>query len=236
MDRQTAILIAITLSNEFLRSHVFFDTDSETSDDDSDLDEGDIRRIVQLRENKRKPPRVEGYVEITVPRFNTQQFRRHFRMTPTVYENLEAKLNPMLSLSKGKAVISVRKQLLGSLWLLATPDSYRSVGERFDLAKSSLNKSFIRVVECLNDIASQIISWPKGEELDRVKADFNKNSLLRGIIGAIDGTHILYIIKAPKVDFQYYKTYEKTYAIILQAVCNTRMKFTDCFAGYQLEI
>lgn len=55
----------------------------------------------------------------------------------------------------------------------------------------------MRVVECLNDISGQIIVWPRGQELARVKADFNKNSLLRGIIGAIDGTHIL--IKAPKV-------------------------------------
>lgn len=101
-----------------------FDTDSETSDD-SDLDEGDIRKRVQLRGVQRKPPRVKGYVEITVPRFNTQQFRRHFRMTPTTYENLETRLNPVLSFSKGKAVVPVRKQLLGSLWLLATPDSYR---------------------------------------------------------------------------------------------------------------
>ncbi|XP_071628962.1 uncharacterized protein [Temnothorax longispinosus] len=165
-----------------------------------------------------------------MPRFNTQQFRRHFRMTPATYENLEAKLSPILSLSEGKAVIPVRKQLLGSLWLLATPDSYRSVGERFDLAKSSLNKSFMRVVECLNDISGQIILWPRGQDLDRVKADFNQNSLLRGIIGAIDGTHIL--IKAPKIDSQYYRTYKKTYAIILQSVCDARMKFTDCFAGF----
>lgn len=55
----------------------------------------------------------------------------------------------------------------------------------------------MKVVGCLNDISGQIILWPRGQELDSVKADFNKNSLLRGIIGAIDGTHIL--IKAPKV-------------------------------------
>lgn len=74
---------------------------------------------------------------------------------------------------------------------------FSSVGEKFDLAKSSLNKSFMKVIKCLNDIASEIISWPRGEELDRVKADFNNNSPLKGIIGAIDGTYIL--IKAPKV-------------------------------------
>lgn len=88
----------------------------------------------------------------------------------------------------------------------------------------------MRVVKCLNDIAGQIIVWPRGQELNRVKSDFDKNSLLRGIIGAIDGTHIP--IKAPKTDSQYYRTYKKTYAIILQAVCDANMKFTDCFAGY----
>lgn len=120
---RAVILTAIALSNDFLRCHVFFDTDSETSD--SDLDEGDIRRRCQLRGVQRKPPRIEGYIERIIPRMNTQQFRRHFRMSPTTYENLKAKLGPMLSFSEGKTVIPVRKQLLGSLWLLATLDSYR---------------------------------------------------------------------------------------------------------------
>lgn len=55
----------------------------------------------------------------------------------------------------------------------------------------------MKVITCLNDMASEIISWPRDQELDKIKADFNKNSQLRGIIGAIDDTHIL--IKAPKV-------------------------------------
>lgn len=108
-EYRRAAFIALTLSNDFLRCHVFFDTDSETSDD-SDLDEVNMRRRIQLRGGQRKPPRIKNYVE--VPRFNTQQFKRHFRMTSETYENLEARLSPVLSLSQGKAVIPVRKQLL----------------------------------------------------------------------------------------------------------------------------
>lgn len=122
--QRAVVLTAITLSNDFLRCHVFFDTDNDTSDD-SDFDEADIRRIIQLRRGQQKPPRVEGYVELTVPKFDTQQFRKHFRMIPTTYEILEPRLSPVLSVFKGKAVVPVRKQLLGSLWLLATPDSFR---------------------------------------------------------------------------------------------------------------
>lgn len=72
-----------------------------------------------------------------------------------------------------------------------------SVGDRFDMAKSSLNYSFMRIIKTVNDIAGQFIQWPRDEYLQQVKADFSKKTLLRGIIGAIDGTHIL--IKAPKV-------------------------------------
>lgn len=72
-----------------------------------------------------------------------------------------------------------------------------SVGDRFDIAKSSLSYSFMKVVKALNNIAGQFIKWPKDQYLQQVKGDFSKNTLLRGIIGAIDGTHIL--IKAPKV-------------------------------------
>lgn len=123
--RRAIVSIVITISNHFLHENIFFDTDSESSDSDFDEREVELRKRITLRGVQRKPARVEGYVEITVPRLNDEQFRKHFRMTPTTYENLEAKLAPMLSFSEGKNTIPVRKQLLGSIWLLATPDSYR---------------------------------------------------------------------------------------------------------------
>ncbi|KAG5329041.1 ZBED8 protein, partial [Acromyrmex heyeri] len=53
----------------------------------------------------------------------------------------------------------IRKQLLASLWLLATSDSYKSVGERFDICKSSLSVSFMRVIDALNEITDDMIQW-----------------------------------------------------------------------------
>lgn len=55
----------------------------------------------------------------------------------------------------------------------------------------------MRVIEAINDIAGQFIKWPRGQYLQEVKTGFSKNTALRGIIGAIDGTHIL--IKQPRV-------------------------------------
>ncbi|KMQ86288.1 nuclease harbi1 [Lasius niger] len=141
------------------------DGDSDSSDSDTDEDDLQLWRKMILRGRSHKPLRLEGYVERIIPLLTKDQFRKHFRMIPNVFENLEALLGPVLSVTNGKAVIPVRKQLLATLWLLATPDSYRSVGERFDIAKSSLSYSFMRVIEAINDIAGQFIKWPRGQYL-----------------------------------------------------------------------
>lgn len=75
---------------------------------------------------------------------------------------------------------------------------FKSVGERFDMSKSSLSVSFMRVVEALNDIAGNIVQWPKGERLTKVKQKFQELSVLPDIIGAID------------VSYRWYSHFHKT--------------------------
>ncbi|KMQ90241.1 nuclease harbi1 [Lasius niger] len=91
-------------------------------------------------------------------------------MTTDTYTQLEQRFGLVLQGNVNvKSHIPVKKQLLASLWLLATPDSYRSVGKRFEISKSSLSVSFIKVVEALNDIAGRIIKWLRGCRLEEVK-------------------------------------------------------------------
>jgi len=73
----------------------------------------------------------------------------------------------------------------------------RSVGERFDMGKSSASNSFMRVVKVLNDIAGDVIVWPRGDRRLAVLEKFQRIGKLSHVIGAIDGTNIP--IKAPKV-------------------------------------
>ncbi|XP_051162213.1 uncharacterized protein LOC127282158 [Leptopilina boulardi] len=161
-----------------------------------------------------------------VPRFNTKQFKEHFRMNPHAFYSLENVGGEKLSSSS----VCVQKQLLSVIWLLATPDSYRSVAQRFDLAKSSLHACFITVVNVLNEIAPNVISWPAGENLMNVEKKFRRMAGLSDVIGAIDASLIL--IKAPEIDAQYYVCRKRFHALILQAVCDRDLVFTDCFAGY----
>jgi len=127
--RQQLITAALVLGDNLLQSNVIFDSDSD-SDSDSDIEDmhdSQIWRKMTLRGSSHKPLRLEGYIDNIIPRLTQDQFRSHFRMTSNIYENLEALLGPVLSATNGKPVISVRKQLLATLWLLATPDSYRYI-------------------------------------------------------------------------------------------------------------
>lgn len=127
VNRQQLIVAAVVLGDNLLRSIVIFDSDSDSSDSNTDEDDLQLWRKMILRGRSHKPLRLEGYVERIIPLLTKDQFRKHFRMIPNVFENLEALLGPVLSVTNGKAVIPVRKQLLATLWLLATPDSYRYV-------------------------------------------------------------------------------------------------------------
>ncbi|XP_039303184.1 protein ALP1-like [Solenopsis invicta] len=110
----------------------------------------------------------------------------------------------------------------------------RSVGEKFDMSKSSLNDSVRRVVQSLNSIANEVITWPIGEQLAASKEKFNHlgDTPMPGVIGAIDGSYIF--IKQPNIQevALHYKCRKMQYAIVLQAICDADLRLIDYFTGY----
>lgn len=106
----------------------------------------------------------------------------------------------------------------------------RSVGERFDLSKSTLFSCFVRITTALNDLVPQVIHWPTEQELPLVKEKFKAMAGIDGIIGALDGTYVP--IKAPPKDPETYRNRKMQYAITLQAICDANLKFIDSYSGY----
>ncbi|KAL4719201.1 hypothetical protein ACJJTC_019372 [Scirpophaga incertulas] len=129
------------------------------------------------------PIRINNYIDFIIPRQTADQFKNNFRMTLAAFEVLLSTLGPlMIATNKHSPVTKLmdpRKQLLAVLWLLSTPDSYRSVAERFDMGKSSLHHSFMVVVKLLNSLSNKIIKWPTGYKLteieEKFKSDLHKN-------------------------------------------------------------
>lgn len=109
---------------------------------------------------------------------------------------------------------------------------FRSVSDRFDVGKSSLHDSFVRVITVLHRLSPTVIKWPEIEQMNRIQLNFGKMSKigLNNIIGVIDGSYIP--IPAPKKSANSYLTRKCFHAITLQGVCDDKLRFIDAFAGY----
>ncbi|XP_044759780.1 protein ALP1-like [Coccinella septempunctata] len=204
------------------------------SEEESSSDE-EILSVVSANSRGQKPVRIVNYLFHSIPNFTAEQFRMHFRMTVSTFDKVLGAVGPSLKNihSDGRHTVEPKKQLLSVIWLLATPDSFRSVNERFDLAKSTLFNCFFRVIHVLNMIAPTIIKWPSGPYAAEVKEGFSRTGL-DSCLGIVDGSYIT--IKAPRTHPEVYVCRKKFHAITLQAICDHTLKFTDCFAGYPASV
>jgi len=123
--------LIITASYYFLTILTELTNESDSENDSEELVQHfiNIEKSLRIRGKRRKIYRVEGYVENIIPRFCTKQFKEHFRIEVSVYDTLENKIGNLLlrQNTSGRSTLPVRKQLLATLWLLATPDSYRLI-------------------------------------------------------------------------------------------------------------
>ncbi|KMQ88334.1 nuclease harbi1 [Lasius niger] len=164
--RNVILAIATVSGHNLLRTAVENLQYEQSSDEDCDRWNQEANALttrVRGRRNLRHHvTRIEGYVTITISNYTDRQFREHFHVTRRTYENLEQILTPELirRADTGRTTLDVRTQLLSVLWLLATPDSFRSVSDRFGISKSMLHDSMRRVVASLNSLADRFIKWP----------------------------------------------------------------------------
>ncbi|XP_024882531.1 protein ANTAGONIST OF LIKE HETEROCHROMATIN PROTEIN 1-like isoform X1 [Temnothorax curvispinosus] len=202
----------------------------ETSSSDSDNDELEI--LEKMLNKRRKVSRVQNYVETVVPGLTSQDFKAHFRMLPGTFEYLLSIIEPILLREKteGAPMISPRKQCLLALWRLATPDSLRSISDRFNVGRSTALYITRRVINALIELAPTVIKWPTNERVGQVWAGFEANSGFPKVIGAIDGTHIN--IPAPKDDPAAYVNRKSHHSIQLQAICDHTCQFIHCYVGH----
>ncbi|KYN50612.1 Putative nuclease HARBI1 [Trachymyrmex cornetzi] len=211
---------------------IFFLRDIESDNDSEEEELIELYAEKLLNSEKNVPSRIKYFIEHTVLNSTPKEFQSHFRITQEAFEWLYGLISPHLqtSRSSGRQTIDAQKQILSVLWILATPDSYRSIASRFDVGKSSLFACFVRVIKALNKIAPKMIVWPTEDEAIRIEQGFSCFAGIRGVIGAIDGTFVP--IKAPKENAEVYINRKCFYGITLQGICDDKMKFTDCFTGY----
>ncbi|CAH2090619.1 unnamed protein product [Euphydryas editha] len=203
----------------------------ESSDDDSSDDE-DFIYCFGNSAGQNIIPRIENYVETTVFRMTDETFKSHFRMRRDTFEFLINLLGPDLqkqSAQYGRHPISVEKQLLLSIWTFATPDSYRSVCDRFDVGKATAWRTIWKVVKSIYNYLPVYIKWPTPEEARITSNYVYQRYGFPNVLGAVDGTHIK--IAQPKEYHASYINRKGFHSIQTQLVCDHKLKFIHAYCG-----
>ncbi|XP_044733226.1 putative nuclease HARBI1 [Chrysoperla carnea] len=203
-------------------------------DSDNDMEWEYCNTHLNLSFKKEPLPRIKNFVEEVIPAFSDTEFKSHFRVFRSTFDFVREKIEPsLMRKTPGCEMISPYKQLFIALWKMATPDSYRSICQRFGVSFVAAwyhsTWSVRRVTSALVEIAPNFITWPENEKLAEISNEFEATSGFRNVIGAIDGTHIN--IPAPREHPECYVNRKGHHSIQLQAICDAQCKFIHCYAG-----
>ena len=164
---------------------------------------------------------VEGFYEEVVPEMTEDQYRANFRLsTVTTTRVMDHIGQPAY----------FRKKLLLFLYYLGSIVSFRKVATVFGLSVSTAWSYVADVVTVLINIRDSLIRFPSAERC-RVSSDaVLATKGFSGFVGAVDGCHIP--IERPREDEHAYINRKGFHSIVLMAVCDERLMFTDVCAGW----
>ncbi|XP_071951910.1 uncharacterized protein [Antedon mediterranea] len=118
-----------------------------------------------------------------------------------------------------------------TLWRLSTCCDLRTIGNLFGVHRSTVSRSIKQVCQAVVDLMyDDYIVWPVGDRLTTTVAGFNELHGFPQCAGAIDGSHIP--ILAPKESKADYFNRKGHYSVILQAVVDHKLRFTDTYVGW----
>ena len=106
---------------------------------------------------------------MTVPVYELDVFRSHFRMTRTTFELLAQMIIPSEHILNGnafrQAVVEPDKQITMALWMMANQETHRQISDHFDVSLSSVSRCFRWICRALVDLLPDLVRWPNGRYL-----------------------------------------------------------------------
>uniref|UniRef100_A0A8C3PC42 Putative nuclease HARBI1 n=1 Tax=Chrysemys picta bellii TaxID=8478 RepID=A0A8C3PC42_CHRPI len=161
--------------------------------------------------------------------WDDSQRLRNFHMPKGTFMELCDLLSPALKRqnTRMRAALTVEKRVAIALWKLATPDSYRSVGNQFRVGKTTVGAAVMQVAKAIIELL-----------LRKVVTLGNVQVIVDGFAamgfpncgGAIDGTHIP--ILAPEHQGTQYINRKGYFSMVLQALVDHRGRFTNINVGW----
>ncbi|KAE8737975.1 hypothetical protein FOCC_FOCC016558 [Frankliniella occidentalis] len=103
-------------------------------------------------------------------------FQRHFRVSKPTYEALLRELGLAFFLIDTGKVQRIRNELaiplLVTLWILANPDTFRSVALRFGCMPGDAHFHYQYIIRAFRNMAPQYIKWSDAQERAPIEARF----------------------------------------------------------------
>lgn len=163
----------------------------------------------------------------TYAEFNDEELRSRFRFSRASLNELLRLLSGHIPNHSGRSfALSKQQRLLLCLRVLASGSFLEVIGDHFGVHKSTASRSFWEVISAILEIVPQYISTRYFNTHRNLQWFDNKS--LPGIVGFVDGTHIL--IEAPE-RFEYEFINRKGFhSINTQIVCTGEMLIADCVA------
>ncbi|KAK3573530.1 hypothetical protein QTP86_026997 [Hemibagrus guttatus] len=181
---------------------------------------------------RRDRPHGEVFWSNVLANFDDEQWVDHFRMSRSTFEFLLGLVETKLrrKSTRWRKALEPRRRLAIVLWWYATPSEYRTISCLFGVGLSTVCTLVRQVTSALNTvILKQFITLPEGEILQNTLRGFAGRGYPM-CAGAINVTHIP--ISSPRENPAAYFNNKKWHSIILQAVVDHNMCFTDIYVGY----
>lgn len=184
--------------------------------------------ISSTRNDYNSKERVNDFFEKTIPRLSDDEFRMHFRLSRSSFQNLIEILGADIT-----KLSSFEKKMLLFLRFLGTQETLESMSMSFDLTISSAWVAIREIISILKSsgFISTLIRFPS--DLNSIAQQFQIQAHGRfpaTFIGAIDCKEVQ--IQKPVQNCEAYYNRKSSYSVKLQATVDAHGNFCDVFIGW----
>ena len=163
-------------------------------------------------------------------------FQSHFRVNRLQFNKLLCMLNQVRKQEDcipysngGRQPIPPWKELLVLLWYMSNQNSFREIGDKFGITRSSAYRVVVRMLKYFSLLLPEFFqTWNEEDKLLNAEK-FKEVTGLENVIGAVDGCHIR--ISRPRIHGDDYINRKGYYSILLQGICDFNGQFRDVFVG-----
>ncbi|XP_071571066.1 putative nuclease HARBI1 [Temnothorax nylanderi] len=193
-----------------------------------------IRRILPIMKKRQHHTRPGLYSEVWVDLYLENDFFLTFRLKRETFQQLLQLVTRQDEMQKvytgGYEPVQPHKVQQIALYYLAHQISMTQIGDKFDVATSTISHCVTTWINCVLKLVPTLIQWPTINERVSIEEKFRNLAGFPGVIGAIDGCHLN--VMAPSMQQKCYQNRYMTHSIILQGICTADCLLTNVYVGH----